>query len=96
MENLSLAKRDEGYTGDPKEFRFSEIFARRLPTYKYERLIDHIDECQERAPKEVGDRHFSLGRRLTEKEADWMRQEARKIYDDERDYVENAIRKRNH
>ena len=44
-ENLYLARRDEGYDGDPKEFRFSEIYARRIPTYKHELIVDYIDEA---------------------------------------------------
>lgn len=91
-ENLSLAKRDEGYAGDPKEFRFSEIFARHLPTYKHERLVERIEECQQYAPTSSLDLHHGLGRALTEKEADWMRSEARKIYDEERRHIESALR----
>ena len=75
-ENLSLARRDEGYTGDPKEFRYSAIFARRLPTYKYELLVDYIEEHR-KSP------HDRLGRVLTAKEAEWMLREAAKIRDDE-------------
>jgi hypothetical protein len=75
-ENLSLARRDEGYTGDPKEFRYSVIFARRLPTYKYELLVDYIEEYRLHP-------HERLGRLLTAKEAIWMEQEARRIRDGE-------------
>lgn len=76
-ENLSLARRDEGYTGDPKEFRYSAIFARRLPTYKYELLVDYIEEHR-KSP------HDLLGRVLTANEAAWMQRKAAKIRDDEK------------
>jgi hypothetical protein len=72
-ENLFLARRDEGYIGDPKEFRFSHIYARRLPTYKHELLVDYIEEYS-KTP------HDRLQRRLTEREAGWMRREAKKLY----------------
>lgn len=80
-ENLFLARRAEGYMGNPKEFRFSEIFARRLPTYKYELLVDYIDEHR-KIP------HDRLGRAFTSKEADWMHSEAAKI----RDEAQRALR----
>ena len=82
-ENLALARRDEGYTGDPKEFRYSEIFARRLPTYKYELLVDYIEEYRT-SP------HDRLGRALTAKEAEWMLREASKIRDDEQRALREA------
>lgn len=87
-ENLFLGQRDLGYTGDPKEFRFSKIFARRIPGAKYERLVEIIDEHSQRP-------HTRLGRVFTPKEAAWMHSEARKIYDDERRHIENALRERN-
>lgn len=76
-ENLFLARRDEGYTGDPKEFRFSTTYARRLPSYKYELLVDYIDE-RHRLPDDV------LGRKLAEAEASWMLQQAARLRDEER------------
>jgi len=82
-ENLYLARRDEGYVGDPKEFRFSEIYARRIPTYKYELIGDYIDEAS-KSP------HERLGRRLTAAEADWMRRKAKKLYDEESPYAHAA------
>lgn len=82
-ENLYLARRDEGYTGDPKEFRYGEIYARRLPAYKYELIIDYIDEYNKRP-------HEKLGRKLTAAEADWMRSEASKIQDDEQRSLREA------
>jgi hypothetical protein len=75
-ENLVLGQRGLGYTGDPKEFRFSKIFAIRIPGAKYERLVEIIEEHSQRP-------HDRLGRVFTPKEAAWMRSEARKIYDDE-------------
>jgi len=75
-ENLFLARRDEGYAGDPKEFRFSEIYARRLPTYVYELLTEYIEQYA-RIP------HDRLGRKLTPKEVDWMTREASRIRDAE-------------
>jgi hypothetical protein len=75
-ENLYLARQDEGYVGDPKEFRFSHVYARRLPTYKHELLLDYIEEYSRIAL----DR---LRRRLMAKEADWMRSKAKKLYEEE-------------
>ena len=75
-ENLFLSRGDEGYTGDPKEFRFSAIFARRIPCYKYERLVDYIEQYGEHP-------HEHLGRALTAREADRLLKEAGRIRDEE-------------
>jgi len=74
-ENLVLARRDEGYTGDKMEFRFSDIFGKRFPAYKYDRLIDLITEAE----KIVYTGNADIGRRLTSKEAEWMSQQASAI-----------------
>lgn len=87
-ENLSLGQRGLGYTGDPKEFRFSKIFASRIPGAKYERLVEIIEEHSQRP-------HDRLGRVFTPKEAAWMLAEARKIYGDERRHIDNVLRERN-
>lgn len=74
-ENLVLARRDEGYTGDKMEFRFSDIFGKRFPAYKYERLIDLITEAERLVYTGAAD----IGRKLTSKEAEWMSREASAI-----------------
>lgn len=79
-ENLFLARRDEGYVGDPKEFRFSSIYARRFPTYQHELLLNYIEEYS-KLP------HERLQRRLTPKEADWMQHEAKKLYKQELGHI---------
>lgn len=79
-ENLYLGRRALGYMGDPKEFRFSEIFARHLPGEKYNRLVEIITEFRRRA-------HDRLRRPLTGREADRLEQEARKIRDEEIAYL---------
>jgi hypothetical protein len=86
-ENLYLARRDEGYVGDPKEFRFSEIYARRIPMYKYELIVDYIDEAA-KSP------HEKLGRRLTAAEANWMRREAKKLYEEEFSHAPAGAKKK--
>ncbi len=45
-ENLWLGRRLLGYTGDKKEFRFTELFAKRLPGEKYNRMLELIDEYE--------------------------------------------------
>lgn len=89
-ENLFLARRDEGYVGDPKEFRFSHVYARRLPMYKHELIVDYIDESS-RLPHDRLRRR--LRRRLTDKEADWMRREAKRIYAEELAHVSGSEKK---
>lgn len=84
-ENLSLGQGSLGYSGDPKEFRFSEIFARRLPSAKHERLLEMIDEYSAHP-------YRLLGRKLTAKEAEWLRREAKKIYEEERQHIDRALR----
>lgn len=79
-ENLFLARRDEGYTGDPKEFRFSVIFARRLPSYKHERIVDYIEQYSQHP-------HDRLGRKLTASEASRLQQEASKMREEETVYL---------
>lgn len=74
-ENLVLAQRAEGYTGDRMEFRFSSIFGKRFPAYKYERLIDLITEAERLVYTGAAD----IGRKLTSKEAEWMSREASAI-----------------
>ena len=71
-ENLFYARAEEGYVGDPKAFRQSEIWGRRLPDYKQTLLVDYIDEA-------TSSPHERLGRRLTDKEASWMQREASRI-----------------
>lgn len=83
-ENLYLARHEEGYVGDPKEFRFSEIFARRLPTYKHERIVEYIDEARRLPPPR-------LRRRLTDKEADWLLREVGKIKEEEQAHIAKAL-----
>ena len=83
-ENLVLAQRALGYTGDRMEFRFSDIFARQFPSAKYELLVDYIDEYR-RHP------HDRLGRKLTDREAAQMGNEARKIYDEEVAHIRGKI-----
>ena len=80
-ENLFWDRRRRGYTGDPKEFRFSEVFASNLPTYKYELLIEYIEQYGKRP-------HEGLGRRLMSDEMDWMRHEAAR----DRAYEQRAVR----
>ena len=79
-ENLFLARRDEGYTGEPKEFRFSNVYARRLPSYKHERIVDYIEQYSQHP-------HDRLGRTLTTSEADQLLKEASKIRDEELAYL---------
>lgn len=87
-ENLSYARREEGYTGDPKEFRYSEIWAARLPDYKHTLLVDYIDEAYEKP-------HARLGRKLTQKEQEWMGREATKMFHDEMRFVREDLARRN-
>ena len=85
-ENLFLARHDEGYVGDPKEFRFSAVYARRLPAYKHELIVDYIEDAGRSS-------HERLGRRLTSKEADWLRREANKLYQEERAHAQGTEKK---
>jgi hypothetical protein len=88
-ENLYLGRRELGYTGDSKDFRFSDLCARQLPGEKYAGLIGTIDEARVLSTN-------PLGRKLTDKEAEWMRREAKKIYEEERQHIDNVLRERNH
>ncbi|HSX23401.1 MAG TPA: hypothetical protein VLE97_11560 [Gaiellaceae bacterium] len=87
-ENLALGQRDLGYTGDRKEFRYSDIFATRMPSAKHDRLVEVIEEASLHP-------HSKIGRVLTAKEASWMRAQARRIYDEERRHIETALQERN-
>jgi hypothetical protein len=87
-ENLYLGRGALGYTGDPREFRFSALFGTSLPSAKYDRLVEIVDEYSAHP-------HDRLGRKLTQKEADWMRAEAKKTLEDERLYIQSVLRERN-
>lgn len=75
-ENLFLGRRNLGYTGDPKEFRFSPLFARLIPGAKHDRLLEIIEEHSQHP-------HRRLGRTLTASEANRLLKEAGKIYNEE-------------
>jgi hypothetical protein len=68
-ENLFLARKEFGYNGDPKEFRFSEIYAREHPRAKRDRFNELLDEAQQR--KEITDAQASkLRARLSQDQLD--------------------------